>query len=149
MSFGLCERCGGRDHSIGPGGEWGCSGCRAVAAAADNCVAVIDDDDDDDDGGEPSKEPYLIESQAEIDAYPPFLFPAIGEYDAGDGGKQLADGWEAVRELFCDASGVGRPGEAALTIGQLKRELRPGFAYAITGEGPFQVHVTEYRRSGE
>jgi hypothetical protein len=93
-------------------------------------------------------EPYLIETQAEIDGYPPFPFPKVGEYDTsgGPGNYPLADGWEVVRELFCDSSGLGQPGESALTIEQLKAELRPGFAYGITGEGQFQVRVTEFRK---
>jgi hypothetical protein len=102
------------------------------------CIDCADCDCDDDDAS--VVELYPIESQAEIDKYPPFPFPNLC-------GKPTPSGWEEVRDLFCDASGCGGPGEPALTIEQLKRELRPGFAYAITGEGQFQVYVTEYKRS--
>jgi hypothetical protein len=130
---------------------------RALLAEADSLswaeldesqeIGILGDDDDDVDDDEPA-EPYLIRTQAEIDAYPPFPFPKVGDYDTGAecdcGNHGLAEGWEAVRELFCDSSWVGQPGEPALTVEQLKAELRPGFAYGITGQGQFQVYVTEF-----
>lgn len=112
---------------------------RALLREAD----VLDEDDS------PIAEPYLIRTQAEIDGYPPFPFPNLCGNQLGDEGAevQCPNGWVAERTLFCDSSGFGLVGEAALTPKQLKAELRPGFAYAVTGVGQFQVYVTEYKRS--
>lgn len=74
-----------------------------------------------------------IQSQVEIDAFPPFTFPNYS-------GKDVPEDWEQVDTLFCDCSGVGKRGEPALTI-ELKAELEVGKAYAIIDVGQFQVRL--------
>ena len=80
-----------------------------------------------------------IETQAEIDAMPPFTFP---NYEH----REIPDGWRQTDSLFCDHSGVGQRDEAALTIPQTQANLRVGRAYAIIGVGQFQLHLGEYER---
>ncbi len=75
-----------------------------------------------------------IQSQSEIDAFPPFTFPNYSD-------EKLPEDWEQVDTLFCDYSGVGRPGEPALTIKELKAELEVGKAYAIIDQGQFQLQL--------
>jgi hypothetical protein len=50
-----------------------------------------------------------------------------------------------VREIFCDSSGYGRPGEPATTAQFLiNEELKVGLAYSIGDQGQFQVYVNEW-----
>ena len=54
-----------------------------------------------------------------------------------------ADGMGA---FFCDTSGWGARGEAALTLGELFKVLRPGFAYGMVEEGQFQAKLGAFER---
>lgn len=84
-------------------------------------------------------EPFLVEDREQIEAMPPFPFPAIE-------GDDLPDEWEPTGTvLFCDSSGFGLPGEPALTPEQLRAELRVGYGYAITDMGQFQLYVSEFQ----
>lgn len=69
---------------------------------------------------------------------PPFPFPSIGSF--------RPKGWALVDSLFCDSTGMGSPGEAALTVEQLVEALEPGFGYAIIEEGQFQLYVGKFRK---
>jgi len=87
------------------------------------------------------KQPTLIKSQAQIDAYPPFPFPNLS-------GKPTPEGWKEVgKPLFVDSSGCGRPGEPALTQDQFKASLEVGKAYAVVDVGQFQLQVGVFERS--
>ena len=85
-----------------------------------------------------SKPLKVIESQDEINSFPPFPFPNYCEDD-------IPDDWELVDTLFVDKTGVGKVGEPALTIEELKSRLKVGMAYAIIDEGQFQLHLGEYQ----
>ena len=82
--------------------------------------------------------PYVIESQEEIEAMPPFPFPFIGSY--------VPKGWKMVGSYFVDSSGFGNPDEPALTAEQLIEKLQVGRGYAIIEQGQFQVYVGEFER---
>lgn len=82
-------------------------------------------------------EPHLIISQEEIDKMPPFPFPNIGSYRPVN--------WTEIDQLFCDSSGVGSPGEPALTIEQLIAKLEVGNAYAIIETGQFQLYIGVFK----
>jgi hypothetical protein len=47
-------------------------------------------------------------------------------------------------EYFVDSSGYGREGEPALTMRGFLKAVRPGFAYAVSQPGQFQVYVQEF-----
>ena len=66
--------------------------------------------------------------------------PHLGDYEP--------EGWVAGRELFVDSSGLGEPGEPALTWSEFCDELVEGRAYAIFEAGQFQVRVREFTRAG-
>lgn len=89
-------------------------------------------------------QPYVPFDRAEILRYPPFPFPSIGDY--------VPDGWELVETLFCDSSGLGAPGEPALTIAQLKRTLLEheaadkDYGYAIVEQGQFQIYLGVFKQ---
>ncbi|MDO8547837.1 MAG: hypothetical protein Q7R68_10825 [Nitrospirales bacterium] len=55
-------------------------------------------------------------------------------------------GFTKTQIYFVDSSGLGAPGEAALTIPAFLARLKAGCYYAITGVGQFQVFVTEYTK---
>jgi hypothetical protein len=65
-------------------------------------------------------------------------FPFLGDY--------VPKGWELTDTLFVDSSGFGRPGEPALTQFQFYTRLKPGYGYAITEAGQFQVYIGEFRK---
>jgi len=92
------------------------------------------------------KEPYLIQSKEEMEGWPPFPFPNLSDPEefGGDFVVPEVEGWELERQLFCDSSGLGREHEPSLTVGQLKRELKVGYGYAIIARGPFQVYLGEF-----
>lgn len=81
-------------------------------------------------------EPHYITFQEEIDSYPPFPFPNIGGY--------VPKGFEEIDSVFVDSSGFGASDEPALTIDQLKKWLEPGYWYAITEEGQFQIYISKF-----
>jgi len=97
--------------------------------------------------------PYMIYSRDELDTFPGgdnyvdrhFPFPNIGNYEP--------EGYEKVTDLFVDSSGLGSPGEPALTASQFINELKDLYdchgpiACAITMAGQFQVYITVYTRS--
>lgn len=84
--------------------------------------------------------PLAIEEE-DLDCVEDLLhgLPYIGDHEP--------EGYEREEDYFVDASGWGRPGEPALTYDefcQVVREKGPGFAYAITSAGQFQVYITRY-----
>ena len=85
-----------------------------------------------------NKKLKIIEDQSEIENYPPFLFPNIGD--------AVPKGWELVETYFVDSSGFGQIGEPALTVGQFIEKLEVGFAYAIVETGQFQVHIGKFKK---
>ena len=54
------------------------------------------------------------------------------------------EGFTETNEYFVDSSGFGQEGEAALTPEAFLKKVTAGKYYAITGQGQFQVYVTEY-----
>ena len=83
------------------------------------------------------RDPYMMREEEETIEWPPFPFPHLG-YIETSGRKHVAT-------LLCDHTGMGRPGEAALTADQLKdrliellREHGPLHIY-IREQGPFQL----------
>lgn len=78
--------------------------------------------------------PYVIGSQAEIDAYESLPFPNLGGY--------VPPGWREVTRYFVDKSGRGD--RYAMGLADLKEMLRPGRAYAVAEEGPFQAYIGEF-----
>lgn len=67
-------------------------------------------------------------------------FPFIGDY--------VPPGWIPVADFFVDSSGMGQPGEAALTIDEFLEVVAAsiGSGFAITSAGQFQVYVTRFER---
>ena len=95
---------------------------------------------------EDKRVPFIIWPE-DLDNIPPFPFPFLGDY--------CPDNWERVElegpGVFCnayfvDSSGFGEPGEAALTISDFVDLLEPGYGYAVTEGGQFQVRVGKYRQ---
>jgi hypothetical protein len=89
--------------------------------------------------------PYVPAGIHEVERYPPFPFPSLGSY--------VPSGWEVTGQAwFVDKTGHGHENEPALTVWQLREELRryitkyPDHGFAITEEGPFQVIVGAMRR---
>ena len=91
-------------------------------------------------------EPYVPRCADEVDDYPPFPFPNLG---------QVPTGYEVTDRFFVDKTGLGRSSEPALTIEQFRTLLydhitdHPDHAFAIVEEGPFQVVVGALRRVRE
>ena len=94
------------------------------------------------------KVPFLVDKQ-DLSAWraimaqgirPMLPFPALGDY--------IPEGWELVEERFVDKTGMGDPGEPAMTVKQLLAWLQPGLGYALREEGPFQVFVGAFRKEG-
>jgi hypothetical protein len=91
-----------------------------------------------------------IAKEAEIEEIEPY------EWQEGDGIDELRripsigyyepPGWEQVLVHFVDSSGFGQESEPALTIDQLLVRMIPGYGYAITEEGQFQVYITQFQR---
>lgn len=112
------------------------------------------------------KNPYVIFDHAEIDRYgygSPFPFPNIGSYEP-PGWELLRDEDDNTRFLFVDKTGMDDRGPA-LSIEGLKRELHRledeaeevakaeekecVYGYAIIEEGPFQLCIGIFRKTGE
>ena len=55
-------------------------------------------------------------------------------------------GFMEVKSHFVDSSGFGAEGEPALTALQFLARVKAGRFYGITGQGQFQVYVTEYEK---
>jgi len=86
-------------------------------------------------------EPTVIQDQQEIDNYPPFPFPMLGDH--------VPEGWELVDTIMADSSGWGSPGEPALTPEQLRRRLKVGMGYGLMECGQFQVIIGEFQRENQ
>lgn len=82
--------------------------------------------------------PYKVWDYDELDNYPPFPFPYIGDY--------VPKGYKLVKTYFVDSSGVGLEEEPALTIKRFKQAIKPGRYYAIISQGEFQVYVGEFEK---
>lgn len=83
-------------------------------------------------------EPFVIESQKQIDSFEGFPFPHIGDYRPKD--------WELIDNYFVDSSGFGAENESALSVRQFLDKLKVGYGYAIIEAGQFQVYVGEFKR---
>ena len=57
-------------------------------------------------------------------------------------------GWAKVNQYFVDKTGLGSPGEPALTIEQFIKKMIPGRAYAMIEEGEMQCYVGEFVKKG-
>lgn len=85
-------------------------------------------------------EPFVIESQEQIESFDGFPFKHIGDYRPKD--------WELVETYFVDGSGFGRDDEPSLSLRQFLKKLKVGFGYAIIEAGQFQVYVGEFKKIG-
>lgn len=83
-------------------------------------------------------EPFVIESQEQLNSFEGFPFPHIGDY--------RPKGWKLIEKYFVDSSGFGRNNEMALSVSQFIKKLKVGYGYAIIEAGQFQVYVAEFRR---
>lgn len=79
---------------------------------------------------------YLPEGWALID--PDVLKPNRTRYVSG----KIGD----IPGIFVDASGFGLTTEPAMTLGEFANWIVPGFGYAVTEVGQFQVTVHVYRQ---
>jgi len=89
-----------------------------------------------------SKKPYVPKSEQEIDSYPPFPFPHVGD-------QRDPVGWKFVKDLFCDNTGMDTRGPAISTAGLkmiLKDNLPKKYGYGVTEVGPFQLHLGVFKR---
>lgn len=68
------------------------------------------------------------------------------EYDASPHGIYMGDN-DGFGAYFVDSSGMGGPGEPAMTINDLAEKMREGFAYALVETGQFQVKVGVFKQS--
>lgn len=91
------------------------------------------------------QKPYVPFNQEELDRWPPFPFPNLGDFEPL--------GWERTgTSWFVDATGHGNGWESAMTVQEFKESLRryiadhPGHGLAITEQGEFQVVVSAFRR---
>lgn len=62
--------------------------------------------------------------------------PSIGDY--------IPDGWRPTEKYFVDSSGLGAPGELALTFDQFLTKVKEGYGYAICDTGQFQIYIQEF-----
>ena len=65
--------------------------------------------------------------------------PNLGDY--------CPTGWKEVYRIMVNSIDCDTAGEAALTQGQFLARIKPGFGYAIVGNGQFQVTVGEFIRT--
>lgn len=92
---------------------------------------------------EQQQKPYLIWPQ-DLTAWRegrgfPMPFPMIGDHEP--------EGWEPEGDaLFIDTSGMGSPGEPAMTLPQLLNELKEGRGYAFTQQGQFQAYLQCFKQ---
>ena len=65
-------------------------------------------------------------------------------------GNRTPRGWKCVAQYFVDASGFGQKGEPALTTDEFRAVVaeNPGFGWAITEAGQFQVYVGQFEKRG-
>lgn len=101
------------------------------------------------------RRPFVIHDEAEIDRFPPFPFPFIGDH--------CPKGWAVITDddgkditLFVDTSGFGAADEPALTVNQLKNELRNWlkkgaeekrtFGFALISLGQFQGYLGVFEK---
>ena len=90
------------------------------------------------------QKPYLICPQ-DLEAWKrgegfPIPFPMIGDH--------VPEGWEADGEaLFVDTSGMGSPGESALSMSELFDKLEVGRGYAFTQQGQFQAYLQKFTQT--
>jgi hypothetical protein len=87
------------------------------------------------------KEPFIVEAEDIADwkvSLRGFPFPFIGTY--------VPKGWKLVDTYFVDSSGMGSDNEPALSVRQFIDKLEPGYGYAVTEAGQFQVYVGKYQR---
>ena len=61
-------------------------------------------------------------------------------------GEKTPLGYKVTEVFFVDNSGFGSENEPALTASQFLTKVKAGKYYAITGQGQFQVYVTEYEK---
>jgi hypothetical protein len=64
-------------------------------------------------------------------------------------GTYAPEGYVKVDEYFVDKTGLGYEDEPAMTFGAFCKRLKengPGYGYAITEEGQFQIYVGVYQK---
>ena len=89
------------------------------------------------------KRPYVFHDLGDLEQRP-LPIPNLGSYRPA--------GWVLEEELFVDHSGVGAPGEPALTQDQFFAKVRQDilskntYGYAIISVGPFQLYVGRFKK---
>lgn len=86
---------------------------------------------------------------AEEDLEPLIVWDPEDAYHMPNIGDYRPEGWELVETYFLDKTGLGSPGEPALTIGEFYKKVVPGRGYALIEEGQFQCYVGEFVRTEE
>ena len=61
-------------------------------------------------------------------------------------GDNIPLGYEKTEDFFVDNSGLGCEVENALTFDNFLTKVKAGYYYAITGQGQFQVYISEFKR---
>jgi hypothetical protein len=94
--------------------------------------------------------PYHLLHKEEIDTYPPFPFPSVG-----DRSDDFDESYDRIDSLFVDSTGFGGPHEPALTSNQLKYRLQKLYdehgplLLAIESVGQFQVNIGVWKTKKE
>jgi len=95
---------------------------------------------------EASLEPTVLESEEQLEGWPPFPLPHLGDACADIDGEE-----ERVETLFVDSSGLGADDEPALSINQFKDQLKSlleehgPLKLAIEDQGQFQVYIAIWK----
>jgi len=87
-----------------------------------------------------NRQPLMIHDGSTA-GWPPIPIPNLGDY--------RPKGWNLIDTLFVDSSGMGLPGEGAMTADEFLKRVRLGYGYAIVETGQFQVCVGEFEKTGK
>lgn len=61
-------------------------------------------------------------------------------------GDKVPLGYELTETFFVDNSGFGSDSEPALTFNSFLNKVKAGYFYGISGQGQFQVYISEFKR---
>jgi len=96
-----------------------------------------------------NKVPFMVEEEEDIKVWKKLWEIGRLQLPFPDLGSYIPKGWKRVESHFVDSSGLGTVGELALTIGQFLQILVPGYGYAITEVGQFQVYIGQFKKIGK
>lgn len=72
--------------------------------------------------------------------------PFLGNYSPMGWHRERDKDGDAI-SFFVDITGLGHPGEPALTMAQFIAKMKPGFGYALIEQGQFQGYVGVFARN--